>query len=93
VRQILEATGKPETLLSTVEDRPGHDRRYAITTEKLTKETGWAPRIPFDEGLVTTIEWYRANADWIARVRSGEYRQYYEQNYARREEELRRLVK
>jgi dTDP-glucose 4,6-dehydratase len=93
VRRILEATGKPGTLVRTVEDRPGHDRRYAITTEKVMKETGWAARIPFEEGLLTTIEWYRANAVWAAHVRSGEYRHYYEQNYGRREDEMRRLVR
>jgi dTDP-glucose 4,6-dehydratase len=79
--------------MTPVEDRPGHDRRYAITTAKLTRETGWTPQVEFEEGLTGTVRWYRENAAWIAHVRSGEYRQYYEQNYGRREEELRRLVK
>jgi dTDP-glucose 4,6-dehydratase len=93
VRMILAATGRPESLMTPVEDRPGHDRRYAITTAKLTRETGWTPQVEFEEGLTGTVRWYRENAAWIAHVRSGEYRQYYEQNYGRREEELRRLVK
>ncbi|MEX2303044.1 MAG: dTDP-glucose 4,6-dehydratase [Bryobacterales bacterium] len=93
VRMILEATGKPEILMMPVEDRPGHDRRYAITTEKVTRETGWKPRVEFERGLGETVRWYRENRAWIAHVRSGQYRQYYDQNYGRREEELRRLVK
>jgi dTDP-glucose 4,6-dehydratase len=93
VRMILAATGKPESLMTPVEDRPGHDRRYAITTAKLTRETGWTPQVEFEQGLAGTVRWYRENTAWIAHVRSGEYRQYYEQNYGRREEELRRLVK
>jgi dTDP-glucose 4,6-dehydratase len=84
VKRILKATGKSETLLTRVADRPGHDRRYALTNDKLTQETGWAPRMGFDEGLAATIAWYRANRDWVARVKSGEYQTFYEQNYARR---------
>jgi dTDP-glucose 4,6-dehydratase len=93
VQRILAATGRPESLMTPVEDRPGHDRRYAITTEKIERETGWTPQVEFETGLAETVRWYRENAAWVAHVRSGEYRQYYEQNYARREEELRRLVK
>jgi dTDP-glucose 4,6-dehydratase len=84
VKRILKATGKSETLLTRVADRPGHDRRYALTNDKLTQETGWAPRMGFDEGLAATIAWYRANRDWVSRVKSGEYQTFYEQNYARR---------
>lgn len=93
VRMILAATAKPESLMTPVEDRPGHDRRYAITTAKLMRETSWTPQVEFEKGLAETVHWYRENAAWAAHVRSGEYRQYYEQNYARREQELRRLVK
>jgi dTDP-glucose 4,6-dehydratase len=93
VRMILETTGKPESLMTPVEDRPGHDRRYAITTEKITRETGWTPQVDFEKGLGDTIRWYQENTAWIAHLRSGQYRQYYEQNYGRREEELRKLVK
>ena len=68
----------------TVKDRPGHDRRYALSSEKLMRETGWEAQMPFEDGLRATIDWYQANADWIARVKSGEYQNYYEKNYAGR---------
>ncbi|MBL8178229.1 MAG: dTDP-glucose 4,6-dehydratase [Bryobacterales bacterium] len=84
VRRILAATGKPESLMKTVADRPGHDRRYAITSEKIERETGWQPCMPFDDGLALTVQWYRDNTDWVRRVKSGEYRDYYEKNYAQR---------
>lgn len=84
VRKILAAAGKPESLMKTVTDRPGHDRRYALSSEKLMRETGWAAQVGFEEGLRETIEWYRANPGWIARVKSGEYQSYYQSNYANR---------
>ncbi len=84
IRRILKTTGKPESLIARVADRPGHDRRYALTNEKLTRQTGWQPRMDFDRGLAVTINWYRANRDWVKRVKSGEYRQFYEMNYADR---------
>ena len=85
VRKILAAVGKPESLMQTVKDRPGHDRRYALSSEKLMRETGWQARIPFEDGLRATIEWYRSNAAWTARVKSGEYQKYYRSNYGGRE--------
>src|SRR5579872_5572986 len=84
VRKILAALGKPESLMLTVKDRPGHDRRYALSTAKLLRETGWQAEMPFEAGLRATIDWYRANAAWIARVKSGEYQSYYQRNYANR---------
>ncbi len=66
-------------------DRPGHDRRYALSSEKLMRETGWRPVMDFETGLARTIDWYRDNAAWVARVRSGEYRTYYEKNYGNRD--------
>lgn len=84
VRRILAATGKPESLMTYVKDRPGHDRRYAITTAKLTRETGWTAAMDFDRGLAATVAWYRDNPGWVARVRSGEYQDFYRQNYALR---------
>ncbi len=84
VKRILAQTGKPESLMVTVKDRPGHDRRYAITTEKLEKQTGWKAEMDFNAGLGATIEWYRSNRDWVDRVKSGAYRAYYEQNYGGR---------
>jgi dTDP-glucose 4,6-dehydratase len=84
VRRILAATGKPESLMTTVTDRPGHDRRYALTSEKLIRETGWQPQMSFDEGLRATVRWYQQNREWVERVRSGAYLDYYEQNYGQR---------
>jgi dTDP-glucose 4,6-dehydratase len=85
VKQVLALTGKPESLIRFVTDRPGHDRRYALSSAKIMSETGWAPRMNFETGLAETIEWYRANSAWVAHVRSGAYRDYYEQNYGRRD--------
>src|SRR6476619_2715531 len=84
VERILDTVGKPRSLMQTVKDRPGHDRRYALSTEKLLRETGWRAQMPFEAGLRATIDWYRGNAAWIARVKSGEYQSYYQRNYANR---------
>jgi dTDP-glucose 4,6-dehydratase len=84
VRKILTATDRPESLMKTVTDRPGHDRRYALSSEKLMRETGWSAQVPFERGLSETIDWYRSNPGWIERVKSGEYQSYYEKNYANR---------
>jgi dTDP-glucose 4,6-dehydratase len=84
VERILDTVGKPRSLMQTVKDRPGHDRRYALSTEKLMRETGWHAQMPFEAGLRATIDWYRGNAAWIARVKSGEYQNYYQRNYANR---------
>ena len=91
VRRILAATGRPESLIRYVVDRPGHDRRYAITSEKVIRETGWRPGIGFDEGLAATVAWYRDNPGWVERVRAGAYREWQDRNYGRREAELERL--
>lgn len=85
VHKVLALTGKPESLIRYVPDRPGHDRRYALSSKKLMRETDWQPLMDFETGLARTIEWYRNNAAWVARVRSGEYRTYYEKNYAHRD--------
>jgi dTDP-glucose 4,6-dehydratase len=92
VRMILAATGKTERLLRTVEDRPGHDRRYALSSAKIQDTTGWTPAMDFEQGLARTVDWYLANTDWVERVRSGAYRDYYDSNYSRREEELGRVT-
>ncbi|HSP66468.1 MAG TPA: dTDP-glucose 4,6-dehydratase [Bryobacteraceae bacterium] len=84
VRKILAAVGQPESLMQTVKDRPGHDRRYALSSEKLMRETGWKALVPFEEGLRSTIDWYRANTAWTARIKSGEYQSYYQSNYGGR---------
>lgn len=84
VREILSMLGKPESLIRHVTDRPGHDRRYAMDYSKLHKELGWAPRHSFESGLETTIRWYLKNGEWLRRVRSGEYVEYYERQYGAR---------
>ena len=85
VRCLLTLLSKPESLIAYVTDRPGHDRRYALSSDKLMRETAWQPQIAFDTGLAQTIQWYRANQNWVERVRSGEYRTFYERNYGYRE--------
>ena len=84
VRQVLALTGKPDSLIRYVGDRPGHDRRYALSSAKLTGQAGWQPQVDFEDGLARTIDWYRSNRDWVERVRSGAYREYYEKNYGHR---------
>lgn len=91
VKKIIEILRKKtgdeginESLIKHVKDRPGHDRRYAIDPTKIKKELGWEPKIMFDEGLEKTIEWYLENQDWLKRVISGEYLEFYERNYGRR---------
>ncbi|MGH9628601.1 MAG: dTDP-glucose 4,6-dehydratase [Bryobacteraceae bacterium] len=83
VKMILAATGKPESLMTTVTDRPGHDRRYALTNEKLERETGWSPQMQFEQGLAITVDWYKNNQEWVRRVKSGAYQEYYAANYSR----------
>jgi dTDP-glucose 4,6-dehydratase len=84
IHRILKATGKPESLITRVADRPGHDRRYALTNEKLTAATGWEPQMDFDRGLAATIDWYKSNREWMQHIKSGEYLKFYELNYAQR---------
>jgi dTDP-glucose 4,6-dehydratase len=81
--RILELTDADPSLLRPVQDRPGHDRRYSLDTTKL-RELGWAPRRTFEEALADTVDWYRANRAWWEPIKSGEYRTYYEQQYAER---------
>ncbi len=88
VHKVLQITAKPESLIEYVKDRPGHDRRYALSSEKLMKQTGWQPLTDFETGLAETIGWYRANSGWVAAVRSGAYRTYYERNYGQRAAQL-----
>jgi dTDP-glucose 4,6-dehydratase len=79
---LLDALGKPKSLIRYVPDRPGHDRRYAIDCSKAERELGWHPTFVFEDGLRQTIDWYRGHADWIASIRTGEYLKYYERQYA-----------
>jgi dTDP-glucose 4,6-dehydratase len=82
--KLLEILGKPKTLIKYVQDRAGHDRRYAIDCAKAERELGWTPKVTFDAGLRETVEWYRANQPWVNQVRSGEYLKYYEKQYGNR---------
>jgi dTDP-glucose 4,6-dehydratase len=83
VRRVIELTGADESLIEHVTDRPGHDRRYSLGSEKIRDELGWEAQIRFEEGLERTVGWYRDNEDWWAPIRSGEYRAYYEKQYGR----------
>jgi len=86
--RILNLTGKPESLVSYVQDRPGHDRRYALNCHKMKTELGWGPSISLEEGLRRTIDWYENRGQWLAGVRSREYLSYYEKYYEKRESSL-----
>jgi len=80
-KSVLDALGKPHSLLQFVKDRPGHDRRYAIDPAKAETELGWSPLETWDSGLQKTIRWYQENKAWISRARSGAYQEYYAQQY------------
>jgi dTDP-glucose 4,6-dehydratase len=82
VRRIVELTEASESQIEHVADRPGHDRRYSLSSEKV-RSLGWAPRVRFDEGLAETVAWYRENSWWWEPIRSGDYRRYYERQYGR----------
>jgi dTDP-glucose 4,6-dehydratase len=86
VRTILAYLKKPESLINYVDDRPGHDRRYALDSSKIRRELGWEPRLSFEEGIRRTIEWYEANSTWLEQARSAEYAKYYERHYVKRAE-------
>jgi dTDP-glucose 4,6-dehydratase len=81
--RILALTGADRSLLRSVADREGHDRRYSLDTTKL-RSLGWAPQTSFEDGLRETVEWYRAKRDWWQPIKSGEYREYYTRQYAER---------
>jgi dTDP-glucose 4,6-dehydratase len=78
---LLDALGKPSSLIRFVPDRPGHDRRYAIDCDKIERGLGWRPSISFEDGLRETIAWYREHPEWIAAIRTGEYMKYYQRQY------------
>lgn len=82
VKRIVAATGNDESLIEYVADRPGHDRRYSLSSEKL-RGLGWEARVHFAEGLQQTVDWYRENTWWWEPIRSGDYREYYERQYGR----------
>ncbi|MFZ0380222.1 MAG: dTDP-glucose 4,6-dehydratase [Solirubrobacteraceae bacterium] len=82
VRRIIELAGAEEELIEFVTDRPGHDRRYSLSSEKL-EGLGWRAQVGFEEGLARTVQWYRDNEWWWEPIRSGAYREYYERHYGR----------
>jgi len=85
---VAQETGSPEAeflgLIKYVQDRPGHDLRYAIDSSKMRRELGWSPRETFETGLQKTVRWYLQSADWVQQVRSGDYRKWLERNYGAR---------
>jgi dTDP-glucose 4,6-dehydratase len=89
---LLRLLGKPTSLLTYVKDRPGHDRRYALSCNKMEQQLGWRPQISLEEGLRQTIDWYRTNTTWLAGVRDGAYKSYYDKYYENRESSLESLA-
>ncbi len=79
-KKILEVTGKSEDLISFVEDRPGHDQRYALDNTKINN-LGWEPKHQFEDAMEETIRWYMENEDWWRPIKSGEFKEYYEEKY------------
>ncbi|MGG4553694.1 dTDP-glucose 4,6-dehydratase [Paenibacillus humicus] len=84
VKTILEQLGKPESLMTFVKDRPGHDRRYGIDPTKIMSELGWKPKHNFETGIKETIAWYLQNKEWWTRIQSGAYQEYYAKQYGER---------
>ena len=91
-RRLLQLTNRPESLLSYVKDRPGHDRRYALRCQKMRDELSWKPAVSLEAGLRQTIDWYRNHSEWLAGVRGGEYRSYYAKYYENRDSSLRDIA-
>ena len=85
VKLIIRALGKSEDLIEYVKDRPGHDRRYAIDNTKITTQLGWAPKYTFEQGIAETIEWYLNSGEWMEKITSGEYVNYYDKMYTQAE--------
>lgn len=85
VKKILELLGKPESLITYVTDRKGHDLRYAIDPTKISRDLGWKPDTMFDDGIVKTVQWYLDNRPWWEEIIKGEYANYYEKMYGKRD--------
>jgi dTDP-glucose 4,6-dehydratase len=90
--RLLRLTDRPESLLSYVQDRPGHDRRYALNCHKIQDELGWQPQIRLEAGLRQTIDWYKQNKQWLDNVRAGDYRSYYAKYYENRDSSLHAIA-
>jgi len=91
VRAVLKLLGKPESLITYVKDRPGHDRRYAMDCSKIRREWGWQSEMEFSEGLAQTIEWYKSHQDWMDEIKDASYLSYYDRMYTHRDDTLSRL--
>jgi dTDP-glucose 4,6-dehydratase len=91
VRAVLHLLGKPESLITYVKDRPGHDRRYAMDCSKIQREWGWQSEVEFGAGLAQTIEWYKSHQDWMREIRDASYLSYYDRMYTHRDHTLSRL--
>jgi dTDP-glucose 4,6-dehydratase len=91
VRAVLKLLGKPESLITYVKDRPGHDRRYAMDCSKIRREWGWQSEMDFSEGLAQTIAWYKSHQDWMREIKDASYLSYYDRMYTHRDDTLSRL--
>ena len=91
VRGVLNLLGKPESLITYVKDRPGHDRRYAMDCSKIRRDWGWQSEMDFSEGLAQTIEWYKSHQDWMHEIKDASYLSYYDRMYTHRDDTLSRL--
>jgi dTDP-glucose 4,6-dehydratase len=91
VRAVLKLLGKPESLITYVKDRPGHDRRYAIDCSKIQREWSWQSEVEFSDGLGRTIEWYKSHQDWMREIKDASYLSYYDRMYTNRDATLSRL--
>ncbi len=83
IKRVIELTGADPSLIEYVPDRPGHDRRYSLGSEKIRSELGWEAEVRFADGLKRTVEWYRDNQEWWEPIRSGDYREYYQRQYGK----------
>ena len=83
IKKIVKLMGKSEDQIEFVEDRPGHDQKYALDHGKITSELGWQPKYQLDLALQKTVEWYQQNQDWWKRVKTGEYQKFYEEQYGK----------
>ena len=91
VRSLLKLLNAPDGLIEFVQDRPGHDRRYALDDSKIRRELGWESRVELDAGLKHTVDWYRTHSDWVQEAKNGEYQAYYEKFYVKRRATLAQL--
>jgi len=91
VRAVLKLLGKPESLITYVKDRPGHDRRYAMDCSKIQKEWGWQSEVEFHSGIAQTIDWYKSHQDWMSEIKDASYLSYYDRMYTHRDDTLSRL--